>query len=220
MSATFPWCWQHRPTLQLIRDKVPDIASGLAVYVALTEMASEFNANPFKATQNAIAIRCGLGVRTVTRRLADLESAGVIRRTAPPGPVQSDEIELLDPTGDRRRKPGDGIRTLRHDDGTPGHDDGTLRHRNAAPWPNPIHGERNQESKNPRRPSSRRLSTPDRIALGEQRDDLKATLAKVKGLRHYEEPNREQLIADLEARLGVIESQLADHAQAIAGGDR
>ncbi len=220
MSAAFPWGWYHRPTLQLIRDKVPDIASGLAVYVALTEMASEFNANPFKATQNAIAIRCGLGVRTVTRRLADLESAGVIRRTAPPGPVQSDEIELLDPTGDRRRKPGDGIRTLRHDDGTPGHDDGTLRHRNAAPWPNPIHGERNQESKNPRRPSSRRLSTTDLIALEKRRDELKAELSKVKVLRIHEAPNRAERIAELEAQLGPIESRLADHAQAIAGGDR
>ena len=213
MSATVPWCWQHRPTLQLIRDKVPDIASGLAVYVALTELASESKSNPFKATQNAIAARCGLSVRTVAPRLIDLEAAGVIRRTAPPGPVQSHEIELLDPTGNRRMPPSNSFRTPGNGCRTPGNGE-------ADAMPNPIHGERNQESKNPRRPSSRRLSTPDRIALGEQRDDLKAKLAKVKGLRHYEEPNREQLIADLEARLGVIESQLADHAQAIAGGDR
>jgi hypothetical protein len=102
MDTKLEWCWYHRSTLQLIRDNVPDIASGLVVYVALTELLVECKSNPFQATQNAIAIRCGLSVRTVRNRLAELESIGVIRRIDLDGPRQAYEFELLNPNGNRR----------------------------------------------------------------------------------------------------------------------
>lgn len=62
---------------------VPEAATALAVYVALTVMASENCAETFTATREAIAEYSRLSIRTVASRLIDLETIGLITIRTP-----------------------------------------------------------------------------------------------------------------------------------------
>lgn len=211
---TEPYAWAHKAVLRRIRTEVVDHASALLVYHGLCEAASDAQRDEgFRLTQKHVSQLSGLSTRTVRDRLADLERVGaILRERQPEGPRCADVFTLLDPSGNGCRVMGNGCRSTGSGSRSTGNE-------TANPLPVPIQGEESK-NQNPRRPSSRRLSTPDRIALEQQRDELKAKLSKLKGLGLHEVPRKNELIAELEAQLGPIESRLADHAQAIAGGDR
>lgn len=86
-SATTPtavaWLWADKAIVRRIRERVPDIASALTVYFALCEIASDNQAEEFEATQQAIASKSGLSVRTVGHRLRELVSIGAIKMEVP-----------------------------------------------------------------------------------------------------------------------------------------
>src|SRR5258708_6314795 len=75
------WCWQQKDALRQIRDAFDGtntVSSGLGVYVALTEIASDSQSDVFKTTHRHIAGLSGLSTRTIQSRLADLEKIGLI----------------------------------------------------------------------------------------------------------------------------------------------
>lgn len=76
-----PFCWESKVALRKLReglDSTNAVASGIAVYTALCEIASDEQAQVFTTTQAFIALRCGLAVRTVRSRLKDLEDLGLL----------------------------------------------------------------------------------------------------------------------------------------------
>jgi hypothetical protein len=77
-----PFCWQHKETLEIIRDafdSTNDVSSALAVYLALSESASDFGSDTFTATKALIAHKAGLSVRTVQRLLNGFEQLGIVK---------------------------------------------------------------------------------------------------------------------------------------------
>ena len=99
------WLWADKVVLRRIRDQVPDVSSALGVYFALCEVASDTESPSFEVTQEAIASKCGLGVRTVGARLHDLKSVGAIKMEVPPIRSKA-RFELLDPFGNGCRSIG------------------------------------------------------------------------------------------------------------------
>jgi len=80
------FCWQPKAALHRIREALDannSVSSGLLVYFALTEIASDKRAHTFQATHAYIAMRCGQSPRTVQQRVKDLVSIGVIECTVP-----------------------------------------------------------------------------------------------------------------------------------------
>jgi DNA-binding Lrp family transcriptional regulator len=59
------------------------VASGLLVYVALTEIASDKRSNTFETTHSYIAMRSGLSQRTVQQRIKGLTDIGILKCTVP-----------------------------------------------------------------------------------------------------------------------------------------
>lgn len=80
---TVPFCWQDKRTLRKIREQCPRYVSALAVYHALTEVASDKQSDEFTTTHDWLAQLCGYGRRTVLRRLPDLERIGVVQISTP-----------------------------------------------------------------------------------------------------------------------------------------
>lgn len=81
-----PWCWQPKAALKRIRDSLDAenaVASGLLVYVALTEIASDKHSNTFQTTHSFIAMRSGLSQRTVQQRIKGLTDIGVLGCVVP-----------------------------------------------------------------------------------------------------------------------------------------
>jgi DNA-binding Lrp family transcriptional regulator len=77
-----PWCWQSKAILRQIREALDAenaVSSGLLVYVALTEIASDKQSPTFQTTHSFIAMRCGLSQRTVQQRIRDLTEIGVLK---------------------------------------------------------------------------------------------------------------------------------------------
>ena len=103
--------WSDKAILRRIREQVPDIASALSTYHALCEIASDNQAPAFEATQEAVAAKCGLGVRTVGARLHDLKSVGAIKMEVPPIRSKA-RFELLDPFGNGCRSIGNKCGTF------------------------------------------------------------------------------------------------------------
>jgi len=80
------FCWQPKTALHHIRESleaVNGVSSGIAVYVALTEVASDRRSGVFQATHAHLAARSGLSVRTVQHRIKNLSDLGLIRYTVP-----------------------------------------------------------------------------------------------------------------------------------------
>ena len=83
------FAWQDKISLRRIREQIPDYGSALAVYVALTVVASDKESDEFQTTQEWVAQLSGFDARTVRRRLPDLERIGVVKITTPPLRVPS-----------------------------------------------------------------------------------------------------------------------------------
>ena len=81
-----PFCWQHKPALRLIReafDADKTVASALAVYLALTEIASDEESEVFTTTHAWIAQKCGVSPRTVQDRLNGLVEISLVEIHTP-----------------------------------------------------------------------------------------------------------------------------------------
>jgi hypothetical protein len=81
-----PFCWQDKRVMRKIRecfDKTHTVDSALAVYVAMTEIASDHQADTFTTTHAHISQKCGCSLRTVASRLKELQQVGLISIATP-----------------------------------------------------------------------------------------------------------------------------------------
>ncbi|GEM_PF-2286940 len=80
-----PFIWSSKRTLERIRNcsAVKHYSTALAVYNALTWIASDEGRNVFTVEQETIGRRCGFNARTVRRSLPQLEAAGVVHISKP-----------------------------------------------------------------------------------------------------------------------------------------
>jgi hypothetical protein len=76
-----PWCWQHKQVIRFIRDcfdQEKNMTSALAVYVALTELASDHQSETFTSTIRQIASKAGTSYRTAISVLKRFERLGLV----------------------------------------------------------------------------------------------------------------------------------------------
>ncbi len=89
------YCWQAKDALKGIIEGLDhgNVASGIAVYVALSWIASDAKSDSFEKSIAFIASRAGLSRRTVERRLSDLVRLGFVIVTPRklPGKKANDE---------------------------------------------------------------------------------------------------------------------------------
>lgn len=81
-----PWCWQSKAALRAIRegfDEEHGVTSALAVYLALTELASDRASETFQTTHAWIGGMTGLSVRTVQDRIKGLAELGLVTVVTP-----------------------------------------------------------------------------------------------------------------------------------------
>lgn len=79
------WCWLAKPALREIRkvfDQSGDVAYGLAVYVALSEISSNHRSETFQVPCSEIQQRSGVSRRKIDGVLRRLESAKLVGVTA------------------------------------------------------------------------------------------------------------------------------------------
>jgi hypothetical protein len=79
-----PFCWQTKKVLRLIRDHFDDtnsVSSALAVYLSLTEFASDEKSEVFQRRILEIAARAGVSYKTVAKVLYRLEALSIISIT-------------------------------------------------------------------------------------------------------------------------------------------
>jgi len=79
-----PFCWQSKPVLRLIRDhfdQTNNVTSAIAVYVTLTEIASDMQAESFDRRIGEIAARAGVSYRTAAKILTCFEKLSIIAIT-------------------------------------------------------------------------------------------------------------------------------------------
>jgi DNA-binding Lrp family transcriptional regulator len=137
---TVPFSWQDKRILKLIRrsfDGENVVATALAAYHGLTEIASDHQQDEFKTTIHHIAHRAGLSQRTTRRRIADLAGAGVITVTTPKLKSPSTyKLLPFDPdcpmTSTGCRAISNRLTTIGHSDPTIGHSDPTIGHSDLA----------------------------------------------------------------------------------------
>jgi hypothetical protein len=78
-----PWLWQPKAALRKIVEQLEgDAATALAVYMALTWIASDVRSATFSRSRASIGHLAGVTVKTVTRRLDDLRRLGLVKVTA------------------------------------------------------------------------------------------------------------------------------------------
>jgi hypothetical protein len=87
--AGVAFCWQEKAVLRVIRDSFDatnSVTTGIAVYLALTEIASDEQAETFTRRIGEIGDRAGVGYKTAAKVLDRLESlkAIAIRRNKNP----------------------------------------------------------------------------------------------------------------------------------------
>lgn len=81
-----PFCWQSKGALRLLRDAhdaTNDVTTALAVYVALTECASNEGSETFTAAHAWIARLSGVSPTTIKRHLKTFAEVGLIAVDAP-----------------------------------------------------------------------------------------------------------------------------------------
>lgn len=81
-----PFCWQSKAARRRIReafDATNDVATALGVYDALTEIASNEQAEVFRATHAFISQVSGVGVRTIQKHLKSFRELGVVEISTP-----------------------------------------------------------------------------------------------------------------------------------------
>jgi hypothetical protein len=79
-----PFCWQTKKVLRLIRDHFDDTnsaSSALAVYLSLTEIASDGKSEVFQRRILEIAERAGVSYKTAAKVLSRLEALSIIAIT-------------------------------------------------------------------------------------------------------------------------------------------
>jgi hypothetical protein len=118
-SKCTPFCWQDKRALRIIREQSEDYGTALAVYVALSVVASDLQRDQFETTHSWLAQIAGLSERTIRRRLEDLKRIGLVTISTPKLKAPSTYTLL----------------TIGHDGRTIGHQVRTIGHRNSIPWP-------------------------------------------------------------------------------------
>ena len=86
LKTSGPWCWQSKGALRLLRDAhdaTNDVTTALAVYVALTECASNEGKDTFTAAHAWINRLSGVSVRTIQKHLKTFAEIGLIAVDAP-----------------------------------------------------------------------------------------------------------------------------------------
>ncbi|PTX96567.1 hypothetical protein [Opitutus sp. ER46] len=81
-----PWCWQSKGARRIIRDAFDatnNVATALAVYDALTEIASDKQAESFETTHAWIQRLSGVGVSTIKRHLRVMADLGLVEINTP-----------------------------------------------------------------------------------------------------------------------------------------
>ncbi|MEI7733754.1 MAG: hypothetical protein WCO56_29585 [Verrucomicrobiota bacterium] len=128
---TAPFCWQDKRVLRLIREHLDrsKVTSSLAVYLALTEHASNKESESFQVSIGHIATLAGCGERTVKDRLNDLRNMSLIQTTCPA--LRTALTFKLLPTQDALSTP-DGCRTLGNNRPTQGDNRPTQGKRTAS----------------------------------------------------------------------------------------
>jgi hypothetical protein len=114
------FCWQHKKVLTLIMETFSEsdqAASALAVYVAMTKLASDFGSETFTATKALIAHTAGVSVSTVQRLLKGFEQLGVVKieRRAIAGAFKAPNTYTLLAIGHHDASMSHGRRNLKTD---------------------------------------------------------------------------------------------------------
>jgi len=81
-----PFCWQSKAVRRQIRDAFDasnNVATALGVYDALTEIASDAQAETFTTAHAWIASKCGVSQRTVQRLLKEFAAIGIVAVETP-----------------------------------------------------------------------------------------------------------------------------------------
>lgn len=81
-----PWCWQAKAVRRKIRDAFDatnNVATALAVYDALTEIASDEGAETFTTTHAWIQRMSGVSVSTVKKHLSVFADMSIVRISTP-----------------------------------------------------------------------------------------------------------------------------------------
>jgi hypothetical protein len=81
-----PFCWQNKAARRAIRDAFDDtnnVASALGVYAALTEIASDEQAESFKVAHATLQSRSGVSVSTIKKVLRGLSKLGLVHISTP-----------------------------------------------------------------------------------------------------------------------------------------
>lgn len=116
MENSPPFAWQDKRILRKIRqsfDSQHTVASALAVYNALTEIASDEQAGQFVTTVYHVANRTGLSPRTAGERVRDLHRIGIIEVITPP--LKAPSAYRLLPFSNHCLTLGNGCRALSND---------------------------------------------------------------------------------------------------------
>ena len=108
-----PWCWQEKATLRRIRDVFGSTAtSAVAVYVALTEIASDAQSESFTRSIGEIAARARVSYRTASAILNGFEALKLLdvkRNTIEGTKLQAPNTYTLGnyclPLGNGRQRP-------------------------------------------------------------------------------------------------------------------
>jgi DNA-binding HxlR family transcriptional regulator len=113
---TDAFCWQSKAALRLIRDGSEDYGTGIAVYVALSVVASDKESPEFQTTHKWLATLSGFSERTVRTRLKELVRIGVVSITTPP--MKAPCTYKLLTFGNGCRTLGNGCRTFGNGEGS------------------------------------------------------------------------------------------------------
>lgn len=78
-----PFAWEDKRLLRHIRERIEDYGTAIAVYTALTIVASDNQREQFETTHQWLSKLSGFSVATVKRRLEDLQRIGAVKIVTP-----------------------------------------------------------------------------------------------------------------------------------------
>jgi hypothetical protein len=112
MSTTkqAPFAWADKRVLRKIREGVEDYGSALAVYHALTVVASDNQSEEFQTTQAWLGTLAGLSPRTVQSRVKELARLKVVEISTPA--LRAPSTYRLLPFGNGCATSGNGCRAF------------------------------------------------------------------------------------------------------------
>ena len=93
-----PYCWQNKEALRKIRDafdSTGNVGSAIAVYCALTEIASDRESETFDGGTGFLSYKSGIGTTTVKKVLKGLREIKVINYPMQDGLRITRQITLL-----------------------------------------------------------------------------------------------------------------------------